>query len=113
MAALTLSNAHRRPGRGCTRPTTSVLQRHDHPDADPAPPGSTCASQTTGTTSERHDLRRRRYPVEQPGTVTPIAMGATADRYAYISPTQVNLGTGLVTITSSSQTNLKYEVTPA
>lgn len=48
-----------------------------------------------------------------PATLTAIAMSATQVRYAFISPAQVNLGTGLVTITSSSQTGLTYEVVPA
>lgn len=68
---------------------------------------------TAGTTSNVSISDSGATPSSNPGTVTPIAMGATEVRYAYISPTQVNLGTGLVTITSTSQTNLKYEVVPA
>jgi hypothetical protein len=47
-----------------------------------------------------------------PATVTAIAMAATQVRVAYISPAQCAPG-GNVTITSSSQTNLTYEVYPA
>jgi hypothetical protein len=68
---------------------------------------------TAGTTSNVTISDSGATPSSNPGTVTPIAMGATEVRYAYISPSQANLGTGLVTITSSSQTNLKYEVVPA
>ena len=52
-------------------------------------------------------------PANNPGTPTGVVMAATQIRYVYISPSQVNLGTGLVTITSTSQTNLFYEVVPA
>lgn len=68
---------------------------------------------TAGTTSNVSISDAGVTPSNNAGTVVPIAMAATEVRYAYISPTQANLGTGLVTITSSSQTNLKYEVTPA
>lgn len=45
-------------------------------------------------------------------TITAIAMAATQVRIVYISPQQCAPG-GNVTITSSSQTNLTYEVYPA
>jgi hypothetical protein len=48
-----------------------------------------------------------------PATVTAVALSATQVKLVYVSPSQVNLGTGLVTITSSSQTGLTYEVYPA
>lgn len=69
--------------------------------------------QTAGTSSNVTISDGGATPASNPATVTAIAMAATQVRYAYISPAQVNLGTGLVTITSSSQTNLTYEVTPS
>lgn len=77
------------------------------------PGGVNLRISTSGTTSNVSVSDSGATPSGNPGTVTPIAMGATEVRYVFISPTQANLGTGLVTITSSSQTGLKYEVTPA
>jgi hypothetical protein len=68
---------------------------------------------TAGTTSNISITDAGTTPSGNPGTITPIAMAATQVRYVYISPTQVNLGTGFVTVTSSSQTALTYEVIPA
>lgn len=45
-------------------------------------------------------------------TITPIAMSATQVRVVFISPAQCAPG-GNVTITSTSQTGLTYEVYPA
>ena len=69
--------------------------------------------QTTGTGSNVTISDGGATPVSNPGTPSAIVMAATQVRYAYISPAQVNLGTGLVTITSTSQTGLTYEATQA
>lgn len=69
--------------------------------------------QTTGTLSNVTFSDGGLTPASNPATVTAVAMGATQVRIVYVSPAQVNLGTGLVTITSSSQTGLTYEVYPA
>ena len=68
---------------------------------------------TSGTTSNVTISDSGTTPASNPAQVSAIAMGATQVRIAYISPAQVNLSTGLVTITSSSQTGLTYEVYPA
>lgn len=68
---------------------------------------------TAGTTSNVSISDAGLTPSGNAGTIVAIAMAATQVRYAFIGPTQANLGTGLVTITSTSQTNLIYEVTPA
>src|SRR5262245_22781281 len=48
-----------------------------------------------------------------PATPSSVTLATTGVRAFYISPTQVNLGTGLVTITSSPTTNLTYHLYPA
>jgi hypothetical protein len=52
-------------------------------------------------------------PANNPATVTGVATVATGAKVFYISPSQVNLGTGLVTITSTPTTALTYHVYPA
>jgi hypothetical protein len=68
---------------------------------------------TSGTASNVTVSDGGATPASNPASLTAVALGATATAAIYISPSQVNLGTGLVTITSSSQTGLKYEVFPA
>jgi len=48
-----------------------------------------------------------------PATVTGVATVATGAKAFYISPQQVNLGTGNVTITASPATALTYYLLPA
>lgn len=52
-------------------------------------------------------------PASNPATVTGVATVATGARAFYISPQQVNLGTGLVTVTSTPTTALTYYLIPA
>jgi hypothetical protein len=68
---------------------------------------------TSGTPSSVTVSDGNFTPASNPATLTAVTMGATAVKVVYISPTQVNLGTSLVTITSTSQTGLTYEVYPA
>jgi hypothetical protein len=110
MAALTVT-VPTTTGAICT--TASASASDTLTQAQLLPSGVNLRISTAGTTSNVSISDGGTTPSNNPGTVTAIAMAATEVRYAYISPTQVNLGTGLVTITSSSQTNLKYEVTPA
>ena len=51
--------------------------------------------------------------VSNPATVSGVATVATGAKAFYISPAQVNLGTGLVTITASPATALTYYLIPA
>jgi len=69
--------------------------------------------QTTGTSSNVSFSDSGATPSGNPGTVTPVAMGATAVKIVYVSPAQVNLATGNVTITSTAQAGMTYEVYPA
>lgn len=69
--------------------------------------------ETTGTVSNVTVSDAGTSGANNPATVTAIAMPATGQRLLFVSPTQVNLATGLVTITSSSQTGLFYEVYPS
>lgn len=110
MAALTLT-VPTTTGAICTTASASASDTLTQTQLGSA--GVNLRISTAGTTSNVSISDGGATPSSNPGTVTPIAMAATEVRYVYISPTQVNLGTGLVTITSSSQTNLKYEVTPA
>lgn len=52
-------------------------------------------------------------PASNPATPAGVATVATGQKAFYISPSQVNLGTGLVTITASPATALTYVVLPA
>ncbi|HTI26185.1 MAG TPA: hypothetical protein VL652_34670 [Kutzneria sp.] len=52
-------------------------------------------------------------PAGNPASVSGVATVATGVKAFQISPSQVNLGTGLVTITSTPTTALTYEVYPA
>jgi hypothetical protein len=45
--------------------------------------------------------------------VTGVATVATGQKAFYISPSQVNVGTGLVTVTASPATALTYVLVPA
>jgi hypothetical protein len=68
---------------------------------------------TAGTTSNVTISDASLTPgASNPATTSAIAMAATQVRVVYISPAQCAAG-GNVTITSSSQTNLTYEVYPA
>lgn len=68
---------------------------------------------TSGTLSNVTISDSGTTPANNPATVTAVALSATQIKVVYIAPSQVNLGTGVVTITSSSQTGLTYEVYPA
>jgi hypothetical protein len=52
-------------------------------------------------------------PASNPALVSGVATVATGTKAFYIAPGQANLGTGLVTITSTPTTALTYEVYPA
>jgi hypothetical protein len=52
-------------------------------------------------------------PASNPATVTGVATVATGQKVFFISPSQVNLGTGLVTVTSTPTTALTYVLVPA
>jgi hypothetical protein len=52
-------------------------------------------------------------PANNPATVTGVATVATGQKVFYISPSQVNVGTGLVTITAAPATSLTYVLVPA
>jgi hypothetical protein len=110
MAALTLT-VPTTTGAICTTASASASDTLTQTQLGSA--GCNLRISTAGTISNVSISDGGTTPSNNPGTVTAIAMAATQVRYAYISPSQVNLGTGLVTITSSSQTALTYEVTPA
>lgn len=69
--------------------------------------------QTAGTGSNVTVSDAGLTPASNPATVTAVVMAATAVKVVYISPAQVNLSTGVVTITSTSQTSMTYELYPA
>lgn len=69
--------------------------------------------QTTGTASNVTISDSGFTPAGNPATTTAIAMPATGLRAVYISPRQADLVTGNVTITSSSQVGMSYEIYPA
>jgi hypothetical protein len=52
-------------------------------------------------------------PAGNPATTSGVATAATGAKAFFISPSQVNLGTGLVTIGASPATGLTYHVFPA
>jgi hypothetical protein len=110
MAALTLT-VPTTTGAVCTTASASPSDTITQTQLGTA--GCNLRISTAGTASNVSISDGGATPSSNPGTVTPIAMGATEVRYAFISPSQANIGTGLVTITSTSQTLLKYEVTPA
>src|SRR5262245_40442832 len=69
--------------------------------------------QTTGTASNVTVSDSSTTAANNPATVTAIPMPATGIRALYINPKQYTPATGQVTITSTSQTGLTYEVYPA
>lgn len=52
-------------------------------------------------------------PASNPATVSGVATVATGQKVFYVSPSQVNLGTGLVTVTAAPNTALTYVLVPA
>jgi hypothetical protein len=69
--------------------------------------------QTTGTLSNLTVSDAGSTPAGNTTTATAIAMSATQIRSIYISPKRADPLTGLITITSSSQAGMTYELTPA
>lgn len=65
---------------------------------------------TTGTASNISVLDPGFTPQSNPGTVTPLAAPATGVRMVFIPKQAASLASGNVTITSSSQTGLTYEL---
>jgi hypothetical protein len=65
---------------------------------------------TTGTASNISVLDPGFTPQSNPGTVTPLAAPATGSRMLFIPKQAASLATGNVTVTSSSQTGLTYEL---
>lgn len=66
---------------------------------------------TAGTASNISVLDPNPTALGNPGTVTALAAPATGVRMLFIPKAAVN-GSGQVTVTSSSQTNLTYELYP-
>jgi hypothetical protein len=86
------------------------------PTASDTIPGSTAGPNgwfmrviTTGTASNISVLDPGFTPQSNPGTVTPLAAPATGVRMLLIPRAAVNTS-GVVTVTSSSQTGLTYEL---
>jgi hypothetical protein len=75
--------------------------------------GVNLIAHTTGTICTITISDSGATPASNPATVTGVATPATGVKAFYISPSQVNLGTGVVTITASPTTGLTYEVYPA
>lgn len=69
--------------------------------------------QTTGTLSNLTISDAGQTPAANTPAPTAISMSATQIRDIYISPKRADLVTGLVTITSSSQAGMTYELRPA
>jgi hypothetical protein len=69
--------------------------------------------QTAGTGSNITISDAGVTPSGNATTATAITQGATQIRSVYISPKRADLTTGLVTITSSSQATMTYELYPA
>lgn len=69
--------------------------------------------QTAGTGSNLTVSDAGTTPAGSATTATAITMSATQIRIVYISPKRADLATGLVTITSSSQATMTYELYPA
>lgn len=67
---------------------------------------------TTGTSSNISIADPNVTALNNPGTVTPIAAPATGVRMVYIPKAAANPGTALVTVTSSSQAGMTYELYP-
>jgi hypothetical protein len=65
---------------------------------------------TTGTSSNISVLDPNSTIQGNPGTVTPLAAPATGVRMLLIPKSAINPATGLVTITSSSQAGMTYEL---
>jgi hypothetical protein len=110
MAALTLFN----PTTAGTIVTAAAASASDTiSQAQLGTSGVNLRIATAGTTSNVTISDASLTPgASNPATTTPIAMAATQIRVVYISPAQCAPG-GTVTITSSSQTALTYEVYPA
>jgi hypothetical protein len=72
--------------------------------------GVTLRIETTGTASNVTVSDAGLTSAGNAATPAAIAMPATGQRALHIAPSQADLGTGLVTVTSSSQTGLYYEV---
>lgn len=69
--------------------------------------------QTTGTASNLTISDAGLTPAASATTATAVAMSATQVKALYISPKRADPLTGLVTLTSSSQTAITYELYPA
>lgn len=71
--------------------------------------------QTTGTLSNLTISDSGLTPAANPlsPATTALAMSATQIKTVYISPKRADLATGLVTIVSSSQVGMTYELYPA
>lgn len=69
--------------------------------------------QTAGTGSNITISDAGATPAGNTTTATAITQSATQIRTVYISPKRADLSTGLVTITSSSQATMTYELYPA
>lgn len=69
--------------------------------------------QTAGTGSNITISDAGSTPAGSSTTATAITQSATQIRSVYISPKRADLTTGLVTITSSSQATMTYELYPA
>jgi hypothetical protein len=96
--------------------TTGTTPSAITPTASDTIPGSTAGPNgwflrviTTGTASNISVLDPGATAISNPGTVTPLAAPATGVRMLLISRGAVN-GAGFVTITSSSQAGMTYEL---
>jgi hypothetical protein len=75
--------------------------------------GGNLRVQTTGTLSNLTISDSGSTPAGNATTATAVAMSATQIRNVFISPKRADPNTGLITITSSSQAGMSYELYPA
>ena len=69
--------------------------------------------ETTGTATSVTVSDAGKSPAGNPASASAVALSATEVKAVYISPRQADLVTGLVTVTSTSQTGVTYELYPA
>lgn len=110
MAALTLITP---VGTGTTVTATTPTASDTISTAVLGDQGCNLRVQTTGTLSNLTISDAGLTPAGSATTASAIAMSATQIKSIFISPKRADLTTGLVTITSSSQAGMSYELYPA
>lgn len=71
---------------------------------------ATCTSATANTVTISD---AGRSPAGNPATTTGVSVSGNTSKAFYISPSQINTSTGLVTVTATPATSLTYQVFPA